>query len=131
VVLLSPHRLRPELADLAEALGPGRPATLLAELSKRHERAVVATLGELRASDEVERPRGEYVLVVGPAAAVPAGSVADRGLVDVDPRATYAGLLEEGLPRRDALRETGRRLGLRRSDVYRLVTLEGEPESRR
>ena len=39
VVLLSPHRLRAELEDLAEGLGADRPATLLAELSKRFERA--------------------------------------------------------------------------------------------
>ncbi|MCJ7754706.1 MAG: 16S rRNA (cytidine(1402)-2'-O)-methyltransferase, partial [Thermoanaerobaculales bacterium] len=66
VILLSPHRLARELADLEEVLGGKRRATLLAELSKRYERAVSGTLSELARGMEAEKPRGEYVLVVAP-----------------------------------------------------------------
>lgn len=130
VVLLSPHRLRAELTDAASELGPSRPATLLAELSKRHERAVVGTLGELVESAEAERPRGEYVLVVGPGEAPPVEPARSEVPSDLDPRATYARLVADGLARREALLETGRRHGLRRRDVYRLVVQADEPESR-
>lgn len=130
VVLLSPHRLRAELEDAAGVLGADRSATLLAELSKRHERAVVGTLGELSSSPEAEHPRGEYVLVIGPAEATAVRGVGLQAAGDRDPRQTYAQLVEDGMARSEALRETGRRHGLRRRDVYRLVALADGPESR-
>jgi 16S rRNA (cytidine1402-2'-O)-methyltransferase len=122
VVLLSPHRLRSELAALAEGLGTSRPATLLVELSKLHERAVAATLGELVACPEVASPRGEYVLVVGPGE--PSGPARD----DVDAvavRAEYERALAAGGDRRDALRRAARRLGLSRRQAYRCLHLDG------
>ncbi len=120
VVLLSPHRLAVELEDLARGLGGGRPATLLAELSKTHERALVATLEELAAGPEVKRPRGEYVLVVGPAPAAPTGAV--------DParaRSAYDEALGAGMARSEAMRAAARRLGLSRRELYQLL-LEDE-----
>jgi 16S rRNA (cytidine1402-2'-O)-methyltransferase len=113
VVLLSPHRLAAELADLAAGLGPARPATLLAELSKRHERALAGTLGELVRCSECEAPRGEYVAVIGPAAVAP---VRESAAAEV--RAAYEDAVARGLDRREALRETARRLGLGRREVF-------------
>ncbi len=115
VILLSPHRLGRELADLAEVLGEEREATLLAEISKRFERAEVATLGELVISQEVDGPRGEYILVVGPPSpAQPDGtSPAPAAL-----REAYVQAVNRGLGRREAMRETARRFGLRRREVF-------------
>lgn len=114
VVLLSPHRIARELRDLADGLGGDRPATLLAEISKRHERAVVGALEELSQSSEATTPRGEYVLVVGPV---------DRSenVTTVTPdqaSAAYHRAIGEGLDRRAALREASRRLGVSRRDFY-------------
>jgi 16S rRNA (cytidine1402-2'-O)-methyltransferase len=116
VVLMSPHRLAAELKDLADGLGPDRSAVLLAELSKRHERAVQATLGELISSDEVGTPRGEYVLVIGPPP--------DQGHSEVsagDAAAAYREGLARGLDRREALRAAATRLGVRRRELYALL----------
>lgn len=114
VVLLSPHRLRAELGDLASGLGRDRPATLLAELSKMHERAVMATLGELAESDEADSPRGEYVVVVGPALRGASNGPVDRERI----RAAYAMAVDTGLTRKEALKAVAAELGVGRRDVF-------------
>ena len=114
VILLSPHRLADELDDLAEGLGADRPATLLAELSKMHERAVTAALGELTTCDEARRPRGEYVVVVGPR---PDGGLSG----EVDPqmvRTIYETALAAGMPRTEAMKSVAKRLGVKRREVF-------------
>jgi 16S rRNA (cytidine1402-2'-O)-methyltransferase len=125
VVLLSPHRLGRELADLSDVLGSERRATLLAELSKLHERALVATLGALAESAEADDPRGEYVLVIAPVAdeKVKAPAVSERAA-----RTEYRGALAEGMDRREALRAAARRLGISRREVFALVGNDRDPD---
>ncbi len=116
VVLLSPHRLARELSDLASELDEDRPATLLAELSKSHERGSWGSLGELAAGAEAKAPRGEYVLVVGPPQAT--GPAEERGCSSAQVRAAYERALAAGDDRRQALRRVGRDLGMSRREVY-------------
>ena len=114
VVLASPHRLAAELSDLASGLGPDRPATLLAELSKMHERAVSASLGELADSNEAKGPRGEYVVVVGP----PVGPSL-TGPVDPERiRRAYAVAIDAGLTRKEALKAVAEDFGIARREVF-------------
>jgi len=62
-------RLADALADMTSVLGD-RPAAVARELTKLHEEVRRGTLGELATHYAVaEPPRGEIVLVVGPAAA--------------------------------------------------------------
>jgi 16S rRNA (cytidine1402-2'-O)-methyltransferase len=117
VVLLSPHRLAQELVDLAEILGDDRRATLLAELSKVHERAVSASLSELAESKEAKTPKGEYILVMAPPEREGRSAVPDPELV----RSEYRRALEEGMDRREALRTAAGRLGIRRRQVFDVV----------
>ncbi len=114
VVLLSPHRLRAELEDLANGLGRDRPATLLAELSKMYERALMGFLGELAGSEEAGNPRGEYVVVVGPAVQGCQRGEVDRGRI----RAAYAMAVDAGLARKEALKSVASELGIGRRDVF-------------
>jgi 16S rRNA (cytidine1402-2'-O)-methyltransferase len=114
VVLLSPHRLAAELADLVSGLGGGREATLLVEISKRHERAVTGTLQELAACPEVAEPRGEYVAVIAP----PAAGRSSAGLDRARAREVYDEVAGDGLDRPSALREAARRLGVSRKVLY-------------
>src|SRR3954471_24815016 len=65
VLYESPHRVGETLADLAVALGAGRPACVARELTKEHEEFVRASLGELAERYREERPLGEVTLVVG------------------------------------------------------------------
>jgi len=114
VVLLSPHRLAAELGDLARGLGPNRPATLLAEISKMHERAVSASLGELADSDEADNPRGEYVVVVGPAVRPGLNEPVDPGRI----RQAYTVAVDAGLTRKEALKAVAEELGVGRREVF-------------
>jgi 16S rRNA (cytidine1402-2'-O)-methyltransferase len=120
VILLSPHRLAAELADLADGLGSGRRATLLAELSKLHERGLEATLGELAAADEAAAPRGEYVLVIGPPAARPAAEGPPEA-VAAAVRAAYDAAVAGGAGRADALRAAARTVGMSRRHVFDIL----------
>lgn len=121
VILLSPHRLGRELADVAEILGGERRATLLAEISKRHERAESATLSALASGKEAQSPRGEYVLVVAPRVECPD--------MEVDPqamRAVYRRALADGMDRANALRATARRFGIRKRQVFDVLADDSE-----
>ncbi|MBQ0116128.1 MAG: 16S rRNA (cytidine(1402)-2'-O)-methyltransferase [Bacteroidales bacterium] len=60
----SPLRLAKTLAQLAEALGSDREATVVREISKVHNTNHHGTLGELTAYFEQNTPRGEIVIVV-------------------------------------------------------------------
>jgi 16S rRNA (cytidine1402-2'-O)-methyltransferase len=114
VVLLSPHRLGSELTDLSEGLGPSRPATLLAEISKMHERAVSATLGELANCGEARRPRGEYVVVVGPRVEKTQHQRTDPQEV----RKIYDTALAAGMGRSEAMKSVAAKLGIKRKTVF-------------
>lgn len=118
VVFLSPHRLEAELRDAADVLGEERPATLMAELSKKHERAEIGTLGSLAVGREVQNPRGEYVLVIGPP---PAESCSSRRSGPVEAREAYGAALEIVGERREAMRIAARELGLDRREFYALL----------
>jgi 16S rRNA (cytidine1402-2'-O)-methyltransferase len=63
----SPRRLGATLAAMVEAFGADRPAAVCRELTKLHEEVVRGSAAELAARYADEAPRGEIVLVVGPA----------------------------------------------------------------
>lgn len=68
VAFESPRRLAASLAVLA-TIDPDRPAAVCRELTKVHEEIVRGTASALAARYGKEEPRGEVVLVVGPAPA--------------------------------------------------------------
>jgi 16S rRNA (cytidine1402-2'-O)-methyltransferase len=68
VAFESPRRVAATLAVLAE-LDPERPVVVCRELTKIHEEVVRGTAAELAARYAETPPRGEVVLVVGPAPA--------------------------------------------------------------
>ena len=110
----SPMRVTAMLADAQEALGD-REAFLCREATKLHEEYRRGRLGELHALlRERERIRGEIVVVV-------AGAGDERPAVAESPAALVAGLLGDGLTRRQAVKQVAQRLGLPAREVYRLA----------
>jgi 16S rRNA (cytidine1402-2'-O)-methyltransferase len=109
----SARRLAATLAALADALGPGRPAVVCRELTKTHEEVRRGTLGELSAW-AADGQLGEITIVV--AGARPHG--ADPA--DIGPQAAerVAALEQAGTPRKTAIAEVARELGVRKRDVY-------------
>ncbi|WP_019585127.1 16S rRNA (cytidine(1402)-2'-O)-methyltransferase [Deinococcus apachensis] len=115
VLYESPHRLAATLADLAQACGERRAASVTRELSKRFEETARGTLAEL-STRFAEGTRGEIVVVVAgrPAGeAVPGEEAPDHAAL----ARTWAG---EGRGARE-IRELLMGQGLRKNDAYALA----------
>jgi len=107
-----PDRVGATLADLADAFGADRNASLGRELTKVHEEHVRGTLGELAARYAETPPRGECTLVVeGTSEPVP----------DVDIEAELRRLLDEGLGPKDAAARLVVVTGKPRRQLYQLA----------
>ena len=123
----APHHLKATLQDLAEALGGSRHASACRELTKRFEEFRRGTLQELADYYAENEPRGEFVLIVEGAAAEAESGTEEQ---PKDLASLYASCLAQGLPKKEAMRETAKALGLSRRDVYQaLLSIEGEQEA--
>lgn len=108
----APHKLLATLADLGEALGRERRASVCRELTKLHEEVFRTTLGEALARYQEQEPRGEFVLVVEGASPKKEEATLDGGLARVTE------LMAGGLSRKDAARQAAGELGLSRKALY-------------
>jgi 16S rRNA (cytidine1402-2'-O)-methyltransferase len=117
VLFESPERLLTLLSALAELCGQDRPAAVARELTKLHEEVARGTLAELAAYYGERGVRGEICLVVGPAPPAERSRETDEAAAGALARALLAG----GESPSRAAREVGRRLGISRSEAYRIV----------
>jgi 16S rRNA (cytidine1402-2'-O)-methyltransferase len=112
VLFESPLRVSETLADLAAACGPAREVAVARELTKRFEEVWRGTLrAAVDHTSEVE-PRGEYVLVVGPAPGERAEVAAD------DLNSALRQALDDGLSARDAAAQVASELGVAKRRAY-------------
>ena len=109
----APHKLLATLEDMAEVFGQDRPISLCRELTKLHEEVVRLTLGQAIAKYTADAPRGEFVLVVAGAPE----TVKEVPTAE-DAAAHVARLMEQGLSRKDAIKQTAKDLGLPKNVVY-------------
>jgi 16S rRNA (cytidine1402-2'-O)-methyltransferase len=86
VIFESPHRLQRALDDLLGVCGPDRPIAVCRELTKMHEEIWRTTTGEAAERARGVKPRGEYVLVLGPPATPPRPPPAPGGRADPNGR---------------------------------------------
>ena len=112
----APHKLLSTLEDMAEAFGPDRSISLCRELTKLHEEVVRTTLGGAIEKYTEAPPKGEFVLVI--AGAEPA--VEEEATAD-DAAARLKQLLESGLSRKDAVKQTAKELDLPKNTVYEIA----------
>jgi 16S rRNA (cytidine1402-2'-O)-methyltransferase len=119
VLYESPMRAAETLDDLAETLGPDRPACLARELTKPYEEFVRGTLAALRERYRDNRPLGEVTLVVGgrTANAALADELSEDALAEAAAR-----LLDSGLSARDVTDALTLQTGQPRRRLYTLVT---------
>jgi 16S rRNA (cytidine1402-2'-O)-methyltransferase len=110
VAFESPQRLPRTLASLADAL-PERRAAVCRELTKFYEEVARGTAAEL-AERFAEPPKGEIVLVLGPAEVALDGRDADEAA------AAVAELVASGVPRRRAAELVSRLTGVSRNTLY-------------
>jgi 16S rRNA (cytidine1402-2'-O)-methyltransferase len=109
VVFESGPRLAASLADMAEVLGP-REAVIARELTKLHETWVRGPLDQLAVDPRCQAPKGEMVVVIGPADEV----APDEATLD---QALTAELADRSVS--EAAARVAASLGLPRKQVYR------------
>ena len=117
----APHKLLTTLEDMAEVFGPERPISLCRELTKLHEEVVRTTLGEAVDQYRQNSPKGEFVLIV--AGAEPE---AEEVPTEDDAAGYLKRLLESGMSRKDAIKQTAKDLGLPKNVVYDLALKDTE-----
>ena len=117
----APHKLLSTLEDLRDAFGEARGISLCRELTKLHEEVVRTTLGEAVEKYTENPPKGEFVLIVS--GAEPATKEVPT---ETDAAARVAQLMEEGLSRKDAVKQTAKELGLPKNVVYDIALKESE-----
>ncbi len=117
----APHRLGETMKAILGALGD-RPAVLARELTKKFEEFRRGNLSELLAWCEENQLRGEFVIVVS-------GAEESRKTSTESPPEDAAAIVRrltaDGMAKKEAIRETAKRTGLSRRDVYQAV-LEAE-----
>jgi 16S rRNA (cytidine1402-2'-O)-methyltransferase len=117
VAFESPKRIAASLAVLAE-LDATRPVAVCRELTKVHEEIVRGTAAEVAARYEGEPPKGEVVLVVGPAAE-PAG--------ELEPAlAALRKLVDAGAKPRPAAGVVAELTGVPVNELYRALTASSD-----
>lgn len=116
----APHRLIKTLELLVETLGEDRSVTICKELTKKHESFDKRTLGEWISfyKEEENAPRGEYVLVI-------AGKSKEEVLAekraqweDISIEDHILQLMEQGLSKKEAVKQVAKDRGLNKRDVY-------------
>ena len=112
VIYEAPHRLERTIEDLRDACGGDRRVAVARELTKMHENVWRGTLDEAVTFATTTEPRGEYAIVIAPAAADTA-EVSDESIAhELRSRVT------EGISKRDAVDEVTTALGVPRRRVY-------------
>ena len=109
----APHKLLTTLEDMAAAFGADRPISLCRELTKLHEEVIRTTLGSAVELYTNQPPKGEFVLVV--AGAEP---VVQEAATPADAAKRVAALMEGGMSRKDAIKQTAQELKLPKNVVY-------------
>ena len=109
----APHKLLTTLQDMAAVFGEDRPISLCRELTKLHEEVVRTTLGGAVEKYTESAPKGEFVLVVAGAPQV------QKQMLSEEDAANYVQkLMESGLSRKDAIKQTAKDLNLPKNVVY-------------
>ena len=109
----APHKLLTTLQDMAAVFGMDRPISLCRELTKLHEEVVRTTLGGAIEKYAENAPKGEFVLVVAGAPQV------EKEVPSEEDAASYVQkLMESGLSRKDAIKQTAKDLNLPKNVVY-------------
>ena len=109
----APHKLVATLEDMAGVFGPDRSISLCRELTKLHEEVVRTTLTQAIEKYTEQPPKGEFVLVV--AGAKPEQKAA---ATEDDAAKRVKALMDEGMSRKDAVKQAARELDLPKNVVY-------------
>jgi len=121
----TPHRFVECLRDLAKVAGEDQQIVICRELTKLHEEVLRTTVGEALRHFEAQEPRGEFTLLLPPAAGREKAGQAQPSEDDL--RQVAARLLELGVRTRDAAEVLALATGRARNEMYEtLLELQGD-----
>jgi len=107
----APHRLGQLLSSLAAQM-PDRPAVLLGELTKVHERRLQGTVKQLAQLMEAQPPKGEFVLIL-------AAQEQEEQQVGMEALEAYLReCIAGGMRKKDAVKQAVAQLKVSRSEAY-------------
>lgn len=115
VVFVAPHRAAAEIRDLAAVCGGDRRAVLCRELTKLHEDVRRGDLAMLAAGVE-DGVRGELTLVIAGTSSVAPKTYRDDQLVE-----RVREMVATGMPKKQAIIEVARGVGVAKRRVYQAV----------
>ena len=90
-------------------------------MTKKFETFVRTDLERLQKADDFVTIKGEFVLVVGGAVTMETEVTEDKILTTDDYVSAVTMLIEDGMAKKEAIREVAKRLGVARRDVYNAV----------
>ena len=109
----APHKLLATLESMAEVFGGERPVSLCRELTKLHEEVVRTTLADAIQKYTETPPKGEFVLVVAGAPEKEVEAITEDVIL-----ARLQELIDSGLSKKDAIKQTAKELDLPKNVVY-------------
>lgn len=112
ILFESPRRLKSTLAEVAD-IDPLRDAVIARELTKRFEEVLRGTVTQLLELLEAAMVKGEVVLLFGPARKERAVALTENQL-----RNKVIELIKSGIPKKQAISEVTRKLGINKRLVY-------------
>ena len=116
----APHKLKKTLADLLEGLGD-RKITLCRELTKMYEQIIRTTISEAIEYFEETIPKGEFVLVVeGYKEQAEEKVFTKEDILDLVKQ-----LIDDGMSKKDAIKEASVKVNLPKREVYQMVVESG------
>lgn len=121
----APHRLQKTLAELAEVLG-NRRVTICRELTKKHETAFRTTLADAAQYYAVNEPKGECVIVMEGRSRDEMIREEQRKWEDMTVTEHVAYYMDQGMERKEAMKQAGKDRGVSKRDIYaKLLEEEG------
>ncbi|MBS5935669.1 MAG: 16S rRNA (cytidine(1402)-2'-O)-methyltransferase [Veillonella sp.] len=115
----APHRLQEVLEDMYKVLGD-RPITLARELTKKFEEFIRGDLKDIIEYIDDITYKGEFVILLGGADQAPQGDP-DQPQVLLSYEEAVATLVDQGLPKKEAIRKVAKERGVSRREVYNAV----------
>lgn len=112
----APHKLASTLEDMLEALGDRR-ICLVRELTKLHEEVIRTTLAEAAVRYRNEAARGEFVIILEGATPEEVSPPTPEQAAEL-----ARDYMNEGSSPSDAARRAAAETGLKKGDIYRLLT---------
>jgi 16S rRNA (cytidine1402-2'-O)-methyltransferase len=98
---------------MSEVFGGDRPISLCRELTKLHEEVVRTTLAGAIEKYSTQAPKGEFVLVVAGAPEKEQEAITEDVIA-----ARLQELINNGLSKKDAIKQTASELSLPKNEVY-------------